>query len=249
MTRLFVKQSYLPGDRLCLSRSQLHYLRDVLRLRDGEAFVVVFPDGREATARLTAEQAEIGEVGPGRPQPAVRVSLYAALTKHKSWGWMLEKATEVGAAEIVPLVTERSVVRPREDRLAAQVERWNKLAEAAGRQCQSPTVPPVAAPLEYKEGLAHWHAQGTPGLLLALPTPEEPPSLWCRLRALPGAEALALFVGPEGDFSPTELSQARAAGLLPTSLGPRVLRAETAAVVAAALCLYELGRPAQEACC
>ena len=246
MTRLFVAQSYRPGELIPLEETQRHYLREVLRLREGETFMAVLPDGREAEARLEGEAARVINVRAGRPQPAVRIVLYAALTKHKRWEWMIEKATEVGAAEIVPLVTERSVVRPREDRLAAQVERWNKLAEAAGRQCQSATVPPVSEPFEFAAGLAHWQAQGVPGLVLALPAPEEPPALRSVLRNLAGARAVALFVGPEGDFSPTELGQALAAGLRPASLGARVLRAETAATVAVALCLYELDDQASQ---
>ncbi len=240
MTRIFVGRSYGAGDVIPLAAEQRHYLREVLRLREPEAFVAVLPDGQEAEARLEGEAARVVAVRVGRPQPPVRVVLYAALTKHKSFQWMLEKATEVGAAEIVPLVTERSVVRPREDRLAAQVERWNGIAEAAGRQCQSPTIPPVSAPLELPEGLAHWRAQEVPGIIFALLATENPPPLKRVLAELGTTGALGLFIGPEGDFTPAEVAQAVAAGLQPASLGARVLRAETAATVAVALCLHEL---------
>jgi 16S rRNA (uracil1498-N3)-methyltransferase len=240
MTRIFVGQPYAVGDLIPLEPAQVHYLRDVLRLREGEAFLAVLPDGREAEARLEGEGARVTRIGPGKPQPPARVLLYAALTKHRRFEWMIEKVTEVGAAEILPMVTEHAVVRPREERLAAQVERWNKLAEAAGRQCHSPTVPPVAKPLEFPAALAHWQAQAIPGIIFTLPTPEEPPALKRVLADLGETPAVALFIGPEGDFSPAEVRQAVAAGLHPASLGPRVLRAETAAVVAAALCLYEI---------
>jgi 16S rRNA (uracil1498-N3)-methyltransferase len=240
MTRIFVRENYAPGDLIPLNAAQVHYLRVVLRLREGDGFVAVLPGGEEAEAVLEGAGARVGQVRAGRAQPEVRVVVYAALTKHKSYEWMIEKATEVGAAEMVPVVTERSVVRPREDRVAAQVDRWNKLAEAAGRQCQSPTVPTVAAPVEWEEALAHWRAQGTPGIIFTLPAPEEAPPLQRVLGDLQGQRALGLFIGPEGDFSPAEVAQARAAGLRPASLGGRVLRAETAAVVAVALCLYEM---------
>ena len=241
MTRLFVSQNYAPGDVIPLEAAQRHYLRDVLRLREGARLTAVMPDATEAEAWLEGEGARIERIGPPCSGPAVHVVLYAALTKHKSFEWMIEKTTEVGVAEIVPVVTERSVIRPREDRLAMQVDRWQKIAEAAGRQCQSPTVPAVQPPVSFGEALAHWRGQGWPGVIFALPAPEEAPGLKRVLADLRGERRLGLFIGPEGDFSPAEVAQARAAGLRPASLGARVLRAETAAVVAVALCLYELG--------
>jgi 16S rRNA (uracil1498-N3)-methyltransferase len=238
MTRIFVAENYAPGELIPLDAAQIHYLRDVLRLREGGRLVVVGPDGRAAEAKLEGERARIESVGPPCSGPTVQVVLYAALTKHKSFEWMIEKATEVGVTEIVPVVTERSVVRPREDRLAPQVQRWQKIAEAAGRQCQSPTVPPVHPPVSFGEALAR--GQGGPGIIFALPAPEQAPGLKRVLADLRGERALGLFIGPEGDFSPAEVAQAQAAGLRPASLGTRVLRAETAAVVAVALCLYEM---------
>ena len=176
---------------------------------------------------------------------AVRLSLYAALLKREAFEWLIQKTTEVGVAEIVPVLTERSVVRPRADRLAAQVGRWNKLAQAAGAQCHAPRVPPVREPLAWEEALARWQGQGCAGLVFTIPGRGEPAAeLSGLLTDLPPGDELALFLGPEGDFAPREVEQARAAGLRPAGLGHRILRAETAAVVATALCLYELGRQA-----
>lgn len=240
MTRIYVQQSYAPGGLILLDRAQRHYLCNVLRMRPGDSLVAVLPDGREALARLEAAGARVVQVQPGQPPPRVRILLYAALTKHKRFEWMIEKVTEVGAAEILPVLTSRAVVRPRAERLPAQIARWNDIAEQAGRQCHSPSVPPVTAPLGFPEALAHWQAQGIPGIIFVLPAPPAPPPLRQVLSDLGEVPAVALFVGPEGDFSPAEVQQALTAGLRPASLGPRVLRAETAALVGTAICLYEL---------
>lgn len=243
-TRLFLNRTPALGDLIPLNAAQSHYLRDVLRLRAGGAFTAVLPDGTEAEARLEADGDSLGgrilALRAGRPRLPVRFLLYAALAKRPAFEWMLEKTTEVGVAEILPVLAERSVVRPRPDRLPSQIERWQKIVEAAAAQSRSPSVPLVHLPLTFEAALAHWQAQGIPGIIFGLPAEWEPAPLRIVLAGLAPAPNLAVFIGPEGDFSPREFAAATAAGLRPASLGPRVLRAETAAVVAVALCLHDL---------
>ena len=256
MTQLFLNHETHEGEPITLSGEDAHYLAHVLRRAPGDEFTVVTPAGLEAQVRITAisrtlVEGVVASLGPARPLPAAHVALYAALLKPKGWEWLLQKATEVGAAEIYPLLTEHSVVQPRSERLAAQVERWNKIAEAAGRQCQSPTVPVVHAPRELAEALRHWKAQtpqtgaqDMPGLIFELTVRDQPVAhLRSVLSGLDRPARLALFIGPEGGFSEAEFQSGLAAGLHAASLGPRVLRAETAATVAVALCLHELSAP------
>ena len=249
MTHLFLHHETREGDQITLTGEAAHYLAHVLRRAPGDEFTAVTPAGLEAQVRITAisrsdVEGLVVSLGPARPGPAAHVALYAALLKPKGWEWLLQKATEVGAAEIYPLLTEHSVVQPRSERLAAQVERWNKIAEAAGRQCQSPTVPVVHAPRELSEALRHWEAQEMPGLIFELAVRDRPEAhLRVVLSGLAHPERLALFIGPEGGFSEAEFQAGVDAGLHAASLGPRVLRAETAATVAVALCLHELSAP------
>jgi len=245
--RLFIKQTPAPGDLIPLNAAQGHYLRDVLRLRPGAAFTAVLPDGTEADARLEGHGDSLGgrilALRAGRPRPPIRLILYAALTKRSPFEWMLEKTTEVGVAEILPVLAERCVVRPRPDRLPGQMERWRKIAEAAAAQSRSPFVPLVHLPLPFEAALVHWQAQGIPGIIFALPAERKPAALRTVLADMTSAPALGVFIGPEGDFSPREVAAAAAVGLRAASLGPRVLRAETAAAIAVALCLYDLSPP------
>jgi 16S rRNA (uracil1498-N3)-methyltransferase len=246
MPRIFITAEPAVGSAVNVAGEDAHYLAHVLRLAPGDTFTVVTPAGREAEVRVSAisrgqVEGQVTALREPRPLPPVRIALYCALLKQKGFEWLLQKTTEVGAAEIYPLRTEHAVVQPREERLTAQVERWNKIVEAAGRQCESPTVPLVHAPRDFPDALRHWQAAGTPGLILELVVRDRPEAhLRQVLSGLRGTEALALFIGPEGGFSPAEYAAGTAAGLVPASLGTRVLRAETAATVATALCLYEL---------
>jgi 16S rRNA (uracil1498-N3)-methyltransferase len=249
MTQLFLPHETRAGEPITLSGEDAHYLAHVLRRAPGDEFTVVTPAGLEAQVRITAisrtlVEGVVASLGPARPLPVAHVALYAALLKPKGWEWLLQKATEVGAAEIYPLLTAYSVVQPRSERLAAQVERWNKIAEAAGRQCQSPTVPVVHAPRELAEALRHWQAQEMPGLIFELTVRDQPEAhLRTVLSGLDRPARLALFIGPEGGFSEAAFESGPSAGLHAASLGPRILRAETAATVAVALCLHELSAP------
>lgn len=243
---LFLDHDVHENESVLFTGEEAHYLAHVLRRRPGDEFTVVTPAGQQAVIRLTvvsrtAVEGQVVALGEAPPLPAAHVALYAGLLKQKGFELLLQKTTEVGAAEIYPLLTEHTVVRPRPERLPAQVERWNKIAEAAGRQCQSPTVPVVHMPREFAEALRHWQAQDTPGLIFELTLRDEPAANLRRvLGELGKTDRLAVFIGPEGGFSPEELQTGLDAGLLPASLGSRILRAETAAVVAVALCLYEL---------
>jgi len=145
--------------------------------------------------------------------------------------FLVQKCCELGVSRIVPVIAARSVARPEPGRRA----RWEKIAREAARQCGRADVPAVAAPAVLAAALA---APDLPARRLVLSPDEAGRSL----RALlPDRGATALLVGPEGGFAAAEVEAAQAAGFAPVSLGPRVLRVETAAIVAVALAMEALG--------
>ena len=143
--------------------------------------------------------------------------------------FLVQKTSELGIARIVPVVTERSVARP--DAEAGRRARWEKIAREAARQCGRADVPAVAAPVSLAEALA---ASGLPARRLALFEGETSRSLRAALVGA-GPAATALLVGPEGGFAPAEVASAHGAGFEAVGLGDRILRVETAAIVAVAL--------------
>jgi 16S rRNA (uracil1498-N3)-methyltransferase len=202
-----------------LPEGEARHVLKVLRGRDGDALEVVDADGRLFFAKLGAgDEARVLAVLEGYEE--VGLSLYQAVPKGGRMDLVVEKATEVGATRIVPLLTERGLVRPRD----AKIGRWRRVAEAAARQSLRMVVPEVAQPVSFSEAVRE---AGGEGVLL-----HNEPDL-APLEALVSAPA-SLFVGPEGGWSEVELQAAEEAGLALAQLGPYRLRSETAGVVAAA---------------
>ena len=202
-----------------LPEGEARHVLKVLRGRDGDPLEVVDADGRLFLAELGAgDEARVLEVLEGYEE--VGLSLYQAVPKGGRMDLVVEKATEVGATRIVPLLTERGLVRPGD----AKVGRWRRVAEAAARQSLRMVVPEVAQPVSFSEAVRE---AGGEGVLL-----HNEPDLG-PLEAVVSAPA-SLFVGPEGGWSEEELQAAEEAGLALAQLGPYRLRSETAGVVAAA---------------
>ncbi len=151
---------------------------------------------------------------------------------------ILEKMTELGAAEIVPVVTERSVPHIPADRLPRRLERWRRIVLTAAKQCGQTRVPTVAAPVDFSAALSLCEE----GSLTLFPWEgEEHRSLKQVLKSASPSPVVNLFIGPEGGFSPAEVERGRARGFCRVSLGPLILRTETAGFMAASALLYELG--------
>lgn len=229
------RRVHLPPERIGADRAELtpearHYLRDVLRLAPGDE-VELF-DGRGAawTARIGPGFEALAlsgrrEAAGGGPA----IHLLLALAKGEKVDLVVQKATELGVARLAPFAAERSVVRLEPGKGAERAERWRRIAGEAARQCGRADVPEVAAPAPLAAALA----AVPPGFRLLVLHGEGGaplPSL-----ALAGALGVAAVVGPEGGLTEAELLACQAAGAARASLGPRTLRAETAAIAVVAL--------------
>jgi len=178
-----------------------------------------------------------GRVVDRRPQalePRTRVVVYPALLQRDKFEVVLQKLTEIGAAAIVPLLTMRGVVRERPDE--RRQTRWRAILREAAEQCGRGVVPELSGGASFAEAVSYARLEGT--VLLAY----EGETQHSVHGALVGAgRTVSLFVGPEGGFAPEEVACARESGVRVVTLGPRILRSETASPLMAALVLYELG--------
>lgn len=232
------------GFDLTLSAADRHHLIDVLRLVPGDRIVVVDPSGREAEAtlrQLTADRI-VGDVDapitrPRRP----RVVLAPAVSRRERMELVVQKATELGVAEIWPLLTARCIVRLDEQRGQRRSERWRRIAEEAAKQSQRSDVPLVREPMRLEDlaeeagrfgaVLVPWEEAGG-GLGIGDALDEA------------GIEAdgrVLVVIGPEGGLEESEVALLEAAGGAVVTLGDTILRTETAAIVVVALASYELG--------
>lgn len=216
--------AFVEGEQLRLPNDSAHYLRDVLRLISGAEVELFNGKGDVALARLAvlAEEvmATILSVSSSRVSGPV-ITLFTAIPKGDRWTYLLEKCTEVGVTSIQPILTQRSVVKPSQDRAEKQLRRWQKVIEGAARQSLRTFVPAVSAPISLAASLkiefdARW---------IANPNAATGPS---NVKA----DSIGIWIGPEGGFTEQELKMASDAGAQPLSLGPHVLRVETAALVA-----------------
>lgn len=264
MHRFFVHPDALKAQPVTLSGDQAHQVRRVLRLRLGERVILLDGQGWCYEAALIAlseadARFQLLRRWPAQGEPEVHITLYQAVLKGERFDWALQKGTEVGVSAFVPLVCERNVV----DDLAAiegRRERWQRIIREAAEQSgrgrlpvlgpamlftQAVTSPPAhrAGPMERKDASAP-HPRAATQALRLIPWENE---RGARLRDVlrdcnlaPGT-GIEILVGPEGGFTAQEIDLARRQGIRPITLGPRILRAETAGVVAAALILYEAG--------
>jgi 16S rRNA (uracil1498-N3)-methyltransferase len=213
----------------------------VLRKRTGDEIEICDSAGRTFLAKLRAESDGVSaslesELGAIRP-PAIDIVLAQGVPKGAKMDFVVEKATELGVARIVPFVSERTQGSGAER--AGKVERWRRVARAAAQQCGRADVPAVDAPLDWTElcalmggfdrALVPWELAPRQALREVLPA------------LLAGARSVLIAIGPEGGLSHAEVERAVAAGATPVSLGSRILRTETAGLVACSAILYESG--------
>ena len=248
MHRFFVDMPLAgsEGQEIALPAAVARQVGRVLRLRPGATIELLDGEGSAFPVELTSLGADlaVGRVGVARvveTEPRLAITLYAAPLKGDHWGYTLQKGTEIGAAAFVPILTERTVAGGGASE--AKLERWRRIAREAAEQTGRGKVPRVAAPLLFAEACAHAAVAG-PALI---PWEEERgPGRGLRaavegLRSAGTLTSLSLFIGPEGGFTPEEIDLARGHGIVPVTLGRRILRAETAAAVATTLALAALG--------
>jgi 16S rRNA (uracil1498-N3)-methyltransferase len=233
--RLFVPPERLSATPIIVSGDEHHHIARVLRARPGDAITLFDGAGGEVAARIVrvgrdetelAADAPVASAGVGTP-----LVLLTAVPRGGRMDFLVQKCSELGVSRIAPVITDRSVVRPDPGKRA----RWEKIAREAARQCGRADVPQVSAAVALATALA---APDLPERRLVLSTD----GAGQVLRALlAGPAPSALLIGPEGGFTAAEIEAARAARFVPVSLGSRILRVETAAIVAVALAEEALG--------
>lgn len=230
------------GEQILLSGEDAHHIIRVLRMKRGESLTVCDSAGHDYACTLESAEKDaavcrVHHITASVGEPSVHIALYMGLPKGDKMDFIVQKAVELGAAEIVPFLAARSVSRPDGQTLARKRERWDKIAREAAMQCGRGRIPVVGEPVSQAEAAK---AAAACGNALFLYENERETGI---RQALAGKtpQAVALMVGPEGGFAPEEAETARLAGMQSVSLGPRILRCETAPLAALAAVLYETG--------
>src|SRR5579875_549836 len=231
--RLFVDFPLQSGLELPLPNAAAQHALRVLRLKPGDRMVLFHGDGNQYPARLTGKLREpsvrVEAVESPMRESPLRATLLQALARGEKMDWIIQKATELGAARIVPVACERSEVKLDAARGGKRLEHWRAVAIAACEQCGRNVVPEIDAPIPLERHLATESAKQSGARWMLHP------GNTTRVRDLePTPSMVTLAVGPEGGFGDTDLAALRQAGYRELALGPRVLRTETAGVAALA---------------
>ncbi len=245
MHRFFVPPEWLNEKSFSLTGDLAHQLSRVLRMRPGERIILLDNSGRAYVAeldRVTPSQchAHILSVSHPETEPHTRIMLYQAVPKAQNFDWVLQKGTEIGIETFVPLVTHRCVIQDLERITEHKMERWRRIIKEAAEQSGRVRLPQL---MQAKSFSQVCKAPPTGALALVLSLTEKAPSLRHILKnkTTSNPKEVRLYVGPEGGFTTDEVHDAVETGLQPVSLGPRILRTETAPLVASAIILYALG--------
>ena len=242
MHRLLVKTDLLEKTSPVLPADAARHLK-VLRPKDGEEielfdgrgkwrvyrFCASLTSGKDSASPLVATSQTFQT-----SQTSQTLTLFARVTKGSRWDWTVEKATELGVTRIVPVISERTIVRIPKAERAAKRERWMRIAEDAARQSDAKWLPEICEAVDFKDALPL--VRETKCFIGALVTPPARPlaeavASQVKVRGEGEQRNFSVFIGPEGDFTPEELAALMEIAT-PTSFGPTILRAETAAIFA-----------------
>ena len=266
MHRFYISPNDWNPDALILSGGEAHHGRDVLRLELGDKAVLFNGRGREITGEITeidSAQIQLRKLHEASAPPLrCRISLAQAIPKGKNMDLIVQKAVEIGAAEIIPLVSARTVVQLDDESAAQKQAKWQTIAIEAAKQCGQNWLPQIHLPCPPNEFFDSTGAGGSAATDYALHSARSTLQHEFDLRLIGSLQSGALhlkkiladysehhqrlpervlmLIGPEGDFTPAEISLARSRGCRPITLGPIILRVETAAIYCLSILSYEL---------
>jgi len=245
MRYFHVPKDQISDDQVRISGTQLHHLINVLRLHEGDNVTILDGSGGIYEVVITSISSHppvaIGKI-KARQQaqpPQVKVTLFQGLPKASKMDMIIQKATELGVYQIVPILCQNTVPNLSREREQQRVARWRQIAVEASKQSRRPFFPPICSVMRFDVALEEFHADLK--LIFVAPSAD-----FVRFRGLKDvlkqnatAKEVAIFIGPEGDFTEDEVQRALSAGVMPVSLGSNILRTETAAIAALTIVLYE----------
>jgi 16S rRNA (uracil1498-N3)-methyltransferase len=244
--RFYISPEQWSRKPLMLDDAEGHHCVDVLRLGVGSRVVVFNGRGSQITAEITAiEKGKVylKELIAAKAEPLrCAITLAQAIPKGKNMDLILQKATELGVAKIVPLISDRTVVHLEEEESNKKQEKWKQVTIEAAKQSGQDRLPEIAGPITPKQFFAEFDRCEL-SLIASLQNDARSfKRVLANFQEQHGrrAKSVLILVGPEGDFTPAETSWAKSAGCIPVSLGPIVLRTETAAIYSLSVLAYEL---------
>lgn len=243
MAKFFVEPENVQGEEIMITGTDVNHIKNVLRLSEGKEIVINNGQGYDykciikviGTDRVVTQ---IVESTYSDVEPNVETVLFQSLIKGEKMEFVIQKGVEIGVTTIVPIITERCVVKlETEKKQASKIERWQKIAESAAKQSRRGIIPQILRPMTFKEAISYARKEG---LENCIPFEhEEAHHIKPYLQSI-SASKIGIFIGPEGGFTDEEIAYATNQQVSPITLGKRILRSETAGLVVLANIMYEM---------
>lgn len=241
MHRFFADKSQITSDKIELFGDDVKHISKVLRLREGERISVCNKDRTDYICSIQTIEKDkvtlcIEEEHPNTNESNLQITLYQGLPKGDKMDLIIQKAVELGVVAVVPVAMKRSVVKL--NNTQAKIQRWQRIADEASKQCMRGILPKVSEPVSFGEMLSRLDSED----LTFLPYENENENkLKNLLRDNASCKRVNIIIGPEGGFDEEEISKAKTEGIPLVTLGPRIMRCETAPLAAISAVMYELG--------
>lgn len=242
MPKFFVDRSNIQGDSIYIDGDNVNHIKNVFRMKIGDELTLCDGCGNDYRAVISEEscdciKADIVSTVCSDSEPRVKVTLYQGIPKGSKMDLIVQKNVELGVSKIVPVMCERTIVKLNEKDVQKKVDRWNKIAHEAAKQSGRGVVPYVTAPVT----LAYAIDMAKKSDVLLIPYEKEKDTrLKDVLRKGADIHDISVFIGPEGGFDEREIDLATCNGVVPVTLGNRILRTETASIYMTSVIIYEL---------
>lgn len=243
MHKFFVDKNAIQGSIINIEGDDVNHIAKVLRLRSGDEIQVSDGNGTEFICEIEDINkklvlCKIIDSFKNLTEPPVKITLFQGLPKSQKMDLIVQKCVEIGVVEIQPVITERVVVKVDGKDISSKIERWNRIALEASKQSNRGILPKVLNPISFSEAVEKLKALDS----AIIPYEKErSKGIKSSLKELGDINTLGIFIGPEGGFEDNEIDTCIENGVAPVTLGPRILRTETAGFVASTIALYEIG--------
>ena len=243
MPRFFTDPSNIDGSEIKITGSDVNHIKNVLRMRAGEEISVSDGAGKDYFGKIRSIDRDcvlidIENSWDSYVELPAEITLFQGLPKADKMELIIQKAVELGACAIVPVITKRTIVRWDEKKQDKKLARWQGIAESAAKQSGRGIIPKVTAPVSFSAALAQ--AGFMEAAVIPYEKAEGMEAAREKVRPMRGKKSIGVFIGPEGGFDTDEIEAAIKAGVCPITLGRRILRTETAGLTALSILMFEL---------
>lgn len=243
MHKFFVNKDAITESLIQIEGEDVNHISKVLRLRKGDSIQVC--DGNKHEYICSIENiekkfvtCEIIECFENSTEAPIEITLFQGIPKSQKMDLIVQKCVEIGVTKIQPVITDRVVIKVDGKDLSSKIERWNRIATEASKQSNRGILPVVELPIDFNEAITRLKKMDA----AIIPYEnEKTQGLKDYLRRIEGVKSIGIFIGPEGGFEDFEINLCLKNNILPVTLGPRILRTETAGFVASTIILYEIG--------